>query len=439
MTLAQDVPRPARDDRDRGDTYPLWHPMTGMRRYLEAPSSMVRGRGSRLVDADGVEYVSANAGLWNVHCGYDEPRIARAIEEQLSRLAYGTLFRFGNEPALQLASRLLGLADPRLDLTKVFYGTSGGSGVDAALKLARRYQRLSGRPERRVVAALGDSYHGTLSGPMAVTGEDLGQGEYGVDRSDTLTLPTPIDEQTTRSALDRLRVEADGVAAIIVEPILGSGGVVVPTADFFRGLSTLCEEQDIVLVVDEVATGFGRTGRMFAFEHEGLRPDLVVTSKGINGGYLPLSAVLVHERIWRAFQDHGAEFLHGETQAGNPLACAAAIATLGVIEEDGLVERARTAGKSLADGVRALAPLARGQVEATTGRGLMLGVHLRGSGPRPGHDEINAVVERFRSLGVIVHASPRGFSLMPPLTIDDADLGIILDAARTVFEELELS
>jgi adenosylmethionine-8-amino-7-oxononanoate aminotransferase len=423
----------------RTDTYPLWHPMTGMRRYLASPVTIVRGRGSRVIDDEGTEYVSANAGLWNIHCGYDEARIQDAIREQLAKLSYGSLFRFGNEPALRLAARLIDLTPPTQQLTKVFYGTSGASGVDAALKLVRRYQRLSGRPERMMVGALADSYHGTLYGAMSVTGEDLEQDEYAVDRTCTLHVPTPVDGDSAARALSELARAVDRLAAVIIEPILGSAGVVVPHRDFFAGLSALCKDNDVLLIADEVATGFGRTGRMFGYEHFGLEPDLVVMSKGINGGYLPISAVLIHQRVWDAFQDGGADLWHGETQAGNPLACAAALATLDVIEDDGLVDRARQVGDRLATSLADLAPLARGQAAPPSGRGLMLGMHLEGSRGRPAMDEVNAIVERFRSLGVIVQASPLGFSLLPPLTINDADVEVVLRATATVFDQLDLS
>ncbi|WP_051325225.1 aspartate aminotransferase family protein [Glycomyces tenuis] len=417
--------------------YPLWHPMTDMGRYLGSPVTITGGHGSRLVDQDGQEYVSANAALWNMHCGFDEPRIQAAIREQLDRLAYGTLFRYGNEPALLLASRLLEIS-PRPELTKVFYSTSGAGAVDAALKLARRYQRLTGRPERGTVAALADSYHGTLYGAMAVTGEDLEQDEYGVDRSDVMHVPTPLDARGASEALGLLRAAADDLAAVIIEPVLGSAGVLVPDQGFLSGLDRFCEERDICLIVDEVATGFGRTGSMFASEWAGLRPDLMVVSKGINSGYLPMSAVLIHERIWDAFTDGGHVLRSGETQAGNPLACAAALATLDVIESDGLVARSRRAGEELARRLTELLPRARGQALPPTGRGLMIGVHLRGESGPIGLPQAAAVTERFRSLGVIVHPSERGFSLMPPLVVDDDDLKAVTEAAGQVFDELDL-
>jgi adenosylmethionine-8-amino-7-oxononanoate aminotransferase len=418
--------------------YPLWHPMTDMGRYLDSPVTITEGRGSRLIDQEGREYISANAALWNMHCGFDEPRIKAAVRAQLDRLSYGTLFRYGNEPALLLASRLVAIS-PRPELTRVFYSTSGAGGVDAALKLARRYQRLTGRPERATVAALADSYHGTLYGAMSVTGEDLEQEEYGVDRSGVLHVPTPLDEQGAIRALDLLRAAAEDLAAVIVEPVLGSAGVLVPHERFFEGLNELCETHDICLIADEVATGFGRTGSMFASEWTGLRPDLVVMSKGINSGYLPMAAVLIHERIWEAFASGGHVLRSGETQAGNPLACAAALATLDVIEADDLAARSLREGKRLADLLTAALPRARGQALPPTGRGLMIGVHLRGPSGGIAFEQAAGVVERFRSLGVIVHLSERGFSLFPPLVIEEDDVEAIADAAGQVFDELDLS
>ncbi|GAA1755826.1 MULTISPECIES: aspartate aminotransferase family protein [Streptomonospora] len=417
--------------------YPLWHPMTPMAAYLKAPVTIAGGSGARLYDDEGTEYLSANAGLWNIHCGFDEPRIQEAVREQLEVLTYSTLFRFAHEPALRLARRLVDIA-PAPGLTRVFYGTSGASGVDAALKLARRYQRLTGRGERTAVGALADSYHGTLYGALSVTGEDLDQDEYGVDRSAVVHVPTPLDAATAAAALERLDEAADGLAAVIVEPILGSAGVLVPHPDFFRGLSELCRSRDILLIADEVATGFGRTGTMFCSEQFGLEPDAVVLSKGINSGYLPLSAVLVHERVWAAFQEREAALLTGETQAGNPLACAAALATLDVIEEDKLVPRAARLGAELSAALSEVLPRARGQAREPVGRGLMLGVHLEGSGTGPGMDEVSMVVERFRSLGVIVHPSERGFALLPPLVVTEDDVRTIAEAAGRVFDELDL-
>jgi len=421
--------------RSAQQPYPLWHPMTRMRQYLASPVVIVEGHGNTLVDDSGQRLLSANAALWNVATGFDDPQILDAIRKQLDLLPYGTLFRYAHQPAIDLAHRLIELV-PGSGLTRVYYATSGGSAVDAALKLVRRYQRLIGRPDRAVVAALADGYHGTLYGSMAVTGEDLEQDEYGVDRRYVRHVPTPVDDP--EPALRALAEVSDQLAAVIVEPVLGSAGVVVPHPDFFAALGELQREQDVLVIVDEVATGFGRTGRMFAHEWFDLHPDILVLSKAITNGYLPLAALLVHERVWHAFDAAGVDFLHGETQAGNPLARVAAIATIDAIVSRGLVQRAERMGQLLRQRLVELLPRAGGQAGPVVGLGLVLGVRLGRPGQPADPRSIGAVVERFRDHGVIVHPSNIGISLFPPLTVTEQEVEQVCAAAAAVFEELTL-
>lgn len=431
------------------DDYPLWHPMTDMPSFWDSPLTMRAGRGSRLWDVDGNEYVSANAGLWNVSLGYDHPAVSAAIRYQLEQLAYGTLFRFGNEPAQRLAQRLVGLVG-RPGLTRVFLTSSGSSAVDTALKLVRRHHRLTGSPSRRTVAAFTSSYHGTMYGAMALTGEDLDQDEYLVDRRDVLHIATPDRSRCAAcraggtgchgacwsAALEVLERRADELAAVMIEPILGSAGVVVPPDGFLSALSRFCRARGILLVVDEVATGFGRTGRMFAVDGTDLAPDLVIVSKAINNGALPLAAVVVAEEIWRAFIDRGAVFAHGETQSGNPLACAAALATLDVVEQDDLAHRSRRVGAQLADACSAiLDDTVGGHVE---GAGLMLGLHLDAASGTPTPGQVLAIVGALLRRGVVVHPSPLGVSLLPPLTIEEPELQTITDALHDVLRRTVL-
>jgi adenosylmethionine-8-amino-7-oxononanoate aminotransferase len=421
--------------------YPLWHPMTDMRSYLADPVVIVRGEGVTVWDAEGREYLAATSGLWNVSCGYGRSELADAIVEQLGRLPYGTLFRFGNEPALRLAEELVRLAPP--GLTRVFYSSSGSAAIEAGLKVARRYFRLRGEPERRLVACLSHSYHGTSIGAMAVTGEELEQAEYGIDRGDVRVLPTPdplrgVD--ATGELLALAEREGEALAAIVLEPILGSGGVVVLPQHFHDAVARVCRETGALLIVDEVATGFGRTGRMFGHEWFGLEPDVLVCSKGIDGGYVPLGATLFRDEIFAEFWRHGAVFAHGETQAGNPLACAAALATLDVIEREGLVEHAAEIGEYLLRALRELECYPH--VGEVRGRGLMIGVELvrdrRTLAPiDPGH--VMPIVKLVAREGVIVHPSPSGISLFPPLVLDRADADVIVDAIERVVAGLALS
>jgi adenosylmethionine-8-amino-7-oxononanoate aminotransferase len=417
--------------------YPLWHPMTDMSYYLEEPITIVRGEGVLVYDEDGRDYLSATSGLWNVSCGFGRPEIVEAVTDQLNRLPYGTLFRFGNEPALRFARRLVDLLPG--DLNRVFFSSSGAAAVDTALKLARRYQRLEERPEKRAVVCLADSYHGTSIGAMAVTGEDLEQTEYGIDRTDVVVLPTPTEEDPIEPLRALLAEHGDKLAALIFEPILGSAGVVALPEAFLREAPALCREHDVLLIVDEVATGFGRTGRMFASEWWGLEPDLMTLSKGINSGYLPLGATAVSERVHEAFASRGAVFAHGETQAGNPLSCAAASATLDVMESDGLVERAERVGGELLD---ALSRIERHpHVGAIEGRGLMLGIRLVRTRdpwvPAP-FATVLATIRQCARAGLLVHPAPAGFSLFPPLVLDSAGVERIVDTLDDVLGRLRL-
>ena len=418
--------------------YPLWHPMTDMRMYLEDPVTIVRGDGVMVYDEDGRDYLSATSGLWNVACGFGRREIIDAVTDQLERLPYGTLFRFGNEPALRFSRRLVDLLPG--DLSRVFLSSSGAAAVDTALKLARRWHRLEGRPGKRLVACLADGYHGTSIGAMSVTGEELEQAEYGVDRSDVRVLPTPLpgDADAVAPLRRLLSEEGDAIAALIFEPILGSAGVVELSEAFLREAPALCREHDVLLIVDEVATGFGRTGRMFASEWFGLEPDLMTLSKGINSGYLPLGATAVSERVREAFASRGAVFAHGETQAGNPLSCAAALATLDVIESDGLVARSERIGALLRTGLDGL--LEHPHVGEIRGRGLMLGIGLVAAPGRPvAFDTVLATLRHCARAGLLVHPAPHGVSLFAPLVLDEAGVERIVATLHEVLGRLRLA
>jgi len=433
-----------------GDGYPLWHPMTNMPHYLGEPLTIVGGEGSTVFDEDGRAYLAASSGLWNVACGYGRSEIGDAIAEQLQRLPYGTLFRFGNEPATRLARRLAEVAPE--GLTRTFFSSSGAGAVEAAVKIARRHFFVTGQPRRRVVIALSEGYHGTSLGAGALTGEDLGQAIDGVDRSEIRHLPTPhrrrcdscgpdgpCRAECARALIDLMAAEGDRVAAILLEPILGSAGVVVLPEEFLEVVSAVCAEHGILLICDEVATGLGRTGRMWASELLGLRPDLMALSKQINSGYLPLGATLVREELFASVFDSGTTLAHGETQAGNPLACAAALATLEVIEREGLVANAAEVGAHLR---LRLAPLeSLRHVAEVRGHGLMIGIVLRGDPVAGGPPAAEAVLDVVRAClreGLIVHPAPEGISLFPPLVLTIAEADRIADTLLDVLSGLHL-
>ena len=428
-------------------TYPVWLPMTHTTSFVQHGRSIVSGKGIRVWDEDGREYISGASGLWNVNCGYGHPRIIRAITEQLERLSYGTLFRYGNQPALELAHRLLDITPGRL--STVFYTCSGSAAVETSLKAVRRYWRLVGQPQRQIVVSLQGSYHGTMYGSMSVSGEDIGQEEYGVDRRQVRLIPAPdatscascgggpCTLDCSQPLLDLLETEGSHIAAIIIEPILGTGCHVLPS-NYVRLLDTLRSEYGFHLIVDEVATGFGRTGRMFASEWYGLEPDVMVLSKGINSGYLPLAATLFSDAIHDAFDRSGAVFCHGETQSGNPAACAAALATLDVMAEEGLVQNAEEMGARLLAGLAELS--VHPCVGPARGRGLMAALDLvaAGTGRRPSGAHVMQTIEMLLDEGLIVHPQPGGIGLLPPLTLEPADVDEMLSILDTVLSRLYL-
>jgi adenosylmethionine-8-amino-7-oxononanoate aminotransferase len=413
--------------------------MTSMNMFERGGTTLVAGEGVRVRDDAGNSYLSATSGLWNVTCGWNHPVIVDAVTEQLRRFSYGTLFRYDHDVARTLAARLLDIAPGRFD--RVYFSTSGSSANETAVKVLRRYRSLIGQPERRLVVSFdAHSWHGTGIGAMALTGEELDQEEYGVDRRWNRLLPFPDpfaaerglgpDEAACREALAELeRTEGERVAAVIVEPILCSGGVLMPPEGFLEEVAAATERMGAHLIVDEVATGFGRTGRMFGAEHTGIRPDVVTMSKGINSGYLPLAATLFPAEVYEAYESSGAYLTHGETQSGNPAACAAALATLEVMDKENLVRRSAEAGARLRKHLDDLLQL--DVVGEVRGRGLALAVELvRDSRNREPLSpmEMAMVSHLCQRNGLLVHLSRRCLLLFPPLVVTDAEVDEI--AAR---------
>jgi adenosylmethionine-8-amino-7-oxononanoate aminotransferase len=311
------------------------------------PVVIESGEGFHLVDTEGRRYIDGVSSLWcNVH-GHRVAHIDDAIGEQLGRIAHSTLLGLAQTRSAELAERLVGISPA--GLTKVFYSDSGATAVEIALKMAYQYQRNTGRPKRQRFIALEGSYHGDTIGSVSVGGISLFHGIFRSLLFETFFVPGPHPyrfEGTEGECLahsletieEMLRAHGEEIAGVIVEPLVqGACGMIVHPAGFLEGVRELTRKHDTLLIVDEVATGFGRTGRMFACEHEGARPDLMCVAKGITGGYLPLAATLATQRIFDGFLGGVAEhktFYHGHTYTGNALGCAAAIASLELFERN---------------------------------------------------------------------------------------------------------
>jgi adenosylmethionine-8-amino-7-oxononanoate aminotransferase len=419
----------------------LWHPFTQMREWEAGePLFIARGEGVRLYDLEGRAYYDANSSLWvNLH-GHRRPEIDAAVAEQLGRIAHSTMLGLTHVPAAELAGRLAAIAPA--GLTRVFYSDSGSEAVEIALKMAFQYWRHRGEARTRFIA-LEDGYHGDTIGGVSVGGIRLFHGIFHdlLFQVDFAPCPARYDSAVEAAAgLDVLLAERRGeVAAVIVEPLVqGAGGMLLQPPGYLKRVRELCDAHGTLLIADEVATGFGRTGRMFACEHEGISPDLMTVAKGLTGGYLPLAATLAREEIYEAFLgDYGElkTFFHGHSYTGNPLACAAALASLEIFERERVIE---SLPPKIERARAALEPIgALPHVREVRQCGLMAGIELgREDGtPYPFEAQMGArVCRRARSLGLITRPLLDVVILMPPLASTEGEieemLGIIGRAIR---------
>jgi adenosylmethionine-8-amino-7-oxononanoate aminotransferase len=397
----------------------LWHPFTQQRGWEqdEPPILVQRAEGTTLYDTAGNAYIDGTSSLWcNVH-GHRHPRIDAAIRSQLDRVAHSTMLGLSHPGAVELAARLVALAPPAL--TRAFYSESGSTAVEIALKMAYQWWQHQGETQRTTFVCFRDAYHGDTIGSVSVGGIELFHSLYRPLLFDALQA-----EAGDASSLAALLAEhGDRVAGVIVEPLVqGAAGMLMQPPGYLRRVRELCDEHGVLLICDEVATGFGRTGKMFACEHEDVSPDLMCLGKGLTGGYLPLAATLATERIYEGFLAEFHEFrtfFHGHTYTGNPLACAAALATLDVFEEERTLERLQPKiallERLLAERVAPLAAVAE-----IRQRGFMVGIELGGFAveERMGHQVTLAARER----GAIVRPLGDVIVLMPPLAIATEEL-----------------
>ncbi|HZR82110.1 MAG TPA: adenosylmethionine--8-amino-7-oxononanoate transaminase [Candidatus Binatia bacterium] len=434
----------------------LWHPFTQMRDWLASePLVIVAGEGNFLIDERGGRYLDGVSSLWcNVH-GHRHPAIDRAIADQLGRIAHTTSLGLTHPAAAELAARLVEIAPP--GLTRVFYSDAGATAVEIALKLAFQYWQLRGRPERRRFASLVEAYHGDTIGAVSLGYSETFHRFHRPLLFDVLRLTPPHlyrwrdrldeDEACRRALAEAAELFArhgDELAAVVVEPLVqGAAGMWTHPVSYLHGLARLAREAGTLLVCDEVATGFGRTGAMFASRLADVTPDLMCVGKGITGGYLPLAATLASEEVFEAFlgpYEDFVTFFHGHTYTGNPLACAAGIASLDVFaREDTLANVARRCEELAARLERDVAPLAH--VGDVRRRGLMVGIELVADRARRTPHEAAArvghrVCEAVRKRGVILRPLGNVVVLMPPLSLRADELDLLVDATVAAIREI---
>jgi adenosylmethionine-8-amino-7-oxononanoate aminotransferase len=397
----------------------VWHPFTQMRDWCEEEPVLIEAaEGTDLIDTDGRRYIDGVSSLWsNVH-GHRHPLIDEAVRAQLDRVAHTTMLGLSHAPAVELAARLVELA-PR-GLSRVFYSDSGSEAVEIALKMAFQFWGQAGGQHVRRISFihLRGSYHGDTIGSVSVGGIDHFHATYR-----PLLFATHAVEPGDADALERtLSMHEEGIAAVVVEPLVqGAAGMLCHPPGYLRRVRELCNRHGVFLICDEVATGFGRTGTMFACEQEQVAPDFLCLAKGLSGGYLPLAATITTEHVYEGFLGAPEElrtFFHGHTYTGNPLACAAALASLDAFEEEHTLIRLQPKIRLLGE---LLAPIAAmPDVAEVRGRGLMVGIDLGEHDPalRLGH----RVMLEARRNGAIVRPLGDTIVLMPPLAISKADL-----------------
>jgi adenosylmethionine---8-amino-7-oxononanoate aminotransferase len=400
----------------------VWHPFTQQQGWSEETPLMIeRGEGVYLYDVEGNRYIDGTSSLWcNVH-GHHHPVLDAAAKAQFDKVAHSTMLGLSHPGATELAERLIEIAPEGLQ--RVFYSDSGSTAAEIALKMAFQYHQQRGDTARTRFVRMREAYHGDTIGSVSVGGIDLFHATYK-----PLLFETLAAEPGDAAQMEQLLSAHEGeVAAVIMEPLVqGAGGMIVHPEGYLRAVRELCDAHGVLLICDEVATGFGRTGTMFAVEREGVSPDFMCLAKGITGGYLPLAATLTTEAVYEGFLGAPAEaktFFHGHTYTGNPIACAVALANLDVFRDERTIEALQPKIELLD---RRLAEIAEmpGVTEVRS-RGVMVGIDLgeHDAELRLGH----RVTREARERGAMIRPLSEVIVLMPPLAISEAELTDLLD------------
>ncbi len=428
------------------------HPFTDYKALRETrPTIIVRGEGCWVWDSDGNRYLDGLGGLACVNIGYGRAELADAAATQMKQLSYfNSFFKSSNIPAIRLSEKLVSLTPDGLN--HVFYANSGSEANDTALRMVRNYRKLEGRPERRVVIAREWAYHGSTVASGALSGMAPMHAQ-GAEAPDIVHIPPPYQFGLGRdmSAEDFGRLAAgwleekilevgpDNVAAFFAEPVQGAGGGKIPPANYFAEVQRICRKYDVLLVIDEVICGFGRTGKWFACETFDIKPDLLILAKGITSGYIALSAVMVGDRLADTLIDKGGEFYHGFTYSGHPVSSAVALENLRILEEEAIVERVgRDTAPYFAERLQSLA--GHPMVAEVRTCGLIGAVELvRSRDPLVMFDPDLEECELFRDRGLAngIITRPIGSTIMltPPLVITAAEIDFLVDRFAVALEE----
>jgi beta-alanine--pyruvate transaminase len=442
---AQLTPAPGHPELDA-----FWMPYTANRQFKANPRLLARAKGMYYWTSDGREVLDGVAGLWCVNAGHGRREITEAVTAQLETMEFAPTFQMGHPIAFELANRLAKIAPPGLD--RVFFTNSGSEAVDTALKIAIAYHRARGAGQRTRFIGREKGYHGVGFGGMSVGGMVNNRKVYGSSMLPGVDhLPHTLDighnafsrglpQWGAHLANDLERIiglhDASTIAAVIVEPISGSAGVVLPPAGYLKRLREICEKHDILLIFDEVITGFGRVGKPFASLAFDVTPDLMTTAKGLTNGAAPMGAVFSQRKIYDALMqsspENSIELFHGYTYSAHPIACAAALATLEVYTKEGLLTRAATVGGHLENALHGLRGLPH--VIDIRNYGLIGGVELESRQGKPGARGYEVFLKCFER-GVFVRQTGDTIAMSPPLIIETKQIDRIVETVATAIRE----
>ena len=411
----------------------IWHPCTQMKDHETLPLIPVKsGKGIYLYDFEGNSYIDAISSWWVNLFGHANPFINARVKEQLDTLEHVLLAGFTHEPAVELAHRLVKITPE--DLKKVFYVDNGSSAVEAALKMSYHCHRNNGK-QKSVFLSLTNSYHGETIGALSVGDVSLYKETYEPLLIANRQVPVPVD-QSPEAAEEALRVldellqkEGETISAMIIEPLIqGAGSMHMYHPDYIKGARALTKQYDVHLIADEIMTGFGRTGKMFACEHADISPDFMTLSKGLTGGYLPLSVVMTTDEVYRAFycdyNDYKA-FLHSHSYTGNPLACSAALATLDIFEQEDVLCQNVKKSAYIAQKLKRFESLEN--VRAVRQQGMVAAVELQGYDAK---ERIGLQIYRYGlKEGVLLRPLGNVIYFMPPYIITEAEIDTMMDVA----------
>jgi adenosylmethionine-8-amino-7-oxononanoate aminotransferase len=425
----------------------LVHPGTHLRDHARlGPFIIVEAQGIYLRDVEGRQYIDGVSCLWNVNIGHGRKEIAAAVAAQMETLDFSPIYySMSHPPAIRLAERIAGLTPG--DLNHIYFTSTGSEANESAFKIARYYWRLRGTPERYLVISRNQGYHGTTMGALSATGLPLYRRSFGPLVPGYLHIPAPYcyrcelnkeypscDLACARALEDLIAREGPAaVAAVVAEPVQGTGGVIVPPPEYLPLIAKICAERGVLLIFDEIITGFGRTGKLFGAEHWGLVPDMMTFAKGVSSGYLPLGGVAMSETLYRTIAEPDATFFHGYTYNGHPVTCAAALKNLEILLGEGLVENAARSGEHLQRRVQELLDLPG--VGNVRGLGLMAAVELVGDKKtRAPFDPALHVPERVRDgardRGLYCRSLGESIALAPPLITTTSQIDDIVDILR---------